>query len=159
LVAAFAWAFIAQRRRKANQERSHHIVLLDRFPVVHVPVEIDREGAEEIANMLQSVYTAAWNAFADIYKKHPGPMPIDTIGMAMSPAASGHPHVVWFMPTGKMRLRVQDPMYHYFVGELHNMFRYRLHGTQWIYKGKSKADKKFIAKAQRWIDSHYPKGD
>ena len=158
LVAAFAWAFIAQRRRKANQVGSHHIVLLKGFPIVHVPVFIDREGAEEITGMLQDAYVTAWPTFIDIYKRDPGPMPIDTIGMAMTSVASGHPHVVWFMPTGKMRLRVQDSMYHYFVGELHNMFRYRLHGTSWIYKTKSKADKKFAAKAERWIESHYPKG-
>ena len=153
----FAVVFVAQRRSKAEKIPSHYVVLVDGFPVVHVPREavLTMKEARGYVVGLKEAYRASWAVFSDIYGKVTREAPIDTIGMSVDPVHKTHPEVVWFAPTSKMRLRFQDSMYYHFVGELHNMFRYNLYGVEWISKTKNIADAKKASRAAEWIEKEY----
>jgi hypothetical protein len=157
LVAAFVVVFVQQRRRKANQVPKHYVVLVDGFPVTHVPREAvaTMEEARGYAVGLKEAYRASWAAFKGIYGESTGEAPIDTIGMSVNPVHKSHPEVVWFAPTGKMRLRFQPTMRYHFAGELHNMFRYNLYGIEYIYKTRNEADNARAIEAQLWIENNF----
>lgn len=157
VIAAFIVVFVAQRRRKARQVPSHHIILLDAFPVTHVPVGavLDRAEARGVVESIKEAYRATWAALKGIYGVTVREAPIDTIGMSLGIVSKNHHNVVWFVPSSKMRLRFQDSMQYHFAGELHNMFRYNLYGIEWIYKSKNKVDIAHITKALAWIDKQY----
>jgi hypothetical protein len=136
---------------------SHHIILLDAFPVTHVPIGavLDRAEARGVVEGLKAAYRASWRALTGIYGETVREAPIDTIGMSLDPVHKDHTNVVWFAPTSKMRLRFQDSMYFHFVGELHNMFRYNLYGIEWIYKTRDSADRRAELAARDWIEDTY----
>jgi hypothetical protein len=151
-ILGFIVAFVVQRRKKATDTRSHHTVLLDGFPIVHIPISLSREEAERISKKLRYTYVKTWAQMIKIYGEDVGEMPIATIGSSLFEIDPEHRHIKWPMPRDKVFLRVQPSMYYWFAGELHNMFRYLLHGTQWVYNTKDSTDKKFANKAYRWID-------
>ena len=157
VIAGFIAAFVAQRRRKANQVPLHHVILVDGFPVTHVPLQAVSGvlEAQGVVEQLKVAYRASWAALTGIYGATVREMPIDVIGMSTDPVSKKHPEVVWFVPTGKMRLRFQKAMYYYFVGELHNMFRFNMYGIEWIYKAKDSKDRKRSIEAQEWIEKNY----
>ncbi len=157
LITALVVVFVLQRRRKANQVPKHYVVLVDGFPITHVPREAaaTMEEARGYVVGLKEAYRASWAVFNGIYKQSTREAPIDNIGMSMGPVHEDHPEVVWFAPTSRMRLRFQPSMRYHFAGELHNMFRYNLYGITYIYKMKNKADKARAAKAQAWVESTY----
>ena len=157
LIAVFVYLFVLQRRRKARQVPSHYVVLVDGFPVTHVPREavVSMSEARRYVVGLKEAYRASWDVFKGIYGKVTREAPIDTIGMSLDPVHESHPEVVWFAPTSKMRLRFQDSMYYHFVGELHNMFRYNLYGIQWISKTKNIADARKASSVAEWIENEY----
>jgi hypothetical protein len=157
IATAFAAAFVAQRRRKANKKPSHYVVLVDNFPVTHVPRKAveSMEDAREVVVGFRGVYRASWAVFGGIYNESTRAAPIDTIGMSLGAVHPTHPNVVWFAPTSKMRLRFQDSMHYHFAGELHNMFRFNLYGIEYIHLSKDKMDRACAIKTRAWIDEHY----
>ena len=157
IVAAFVLLFIRQRRKKAADTRSHHIVLIDGFPVVHVPVAVSRETAEVIGETLREVYRDAWAALDAIYdaEEESGPMPIATIGMSVSPVEDGHPHVMWIAPRDKIFLRLEEKYGYWFARELHNIFRYLMHGIEHIYRTTGPEDQLRAHEATEWIEGTY----
>ena len=157
ILGGLAYLIYRQRKKKAADTRSHHTVLIDGFPIVHIPISLSREKAEQIANKLRYTYVKAWAQMTKIYKADPGAMPIATIGSSLFEVDSKHPHVMWIMPRDKVFLRVQPSMYHWFAGELHNMFRYLMHGTQWIYKTKDDDDAAGAKAVEAWISKRWSK--
>ena len=68
-----------------------------------------------------------------------------------------HRHVMWPMPRDKAFLRLQVGMSFHLAGEIHNMYRYCLHGPQWVGDGRTK-DADDLARAmavQAWIEETY----
>ena len=159
VIAIFVVLFIKQRKRKSSDVRSHHTVLIDGFPIVHIPISLSRERAEQIANKLRYVYVKAWAQMIKIYKEDPGPMPIATIGSSLFDVDPAHPHVMWIMPGDKVFLRVQPSMYYWFVRELHNIFRYKMRGSQWIYETKDDDDMTDRDAVGVWIATRWRKED
>ena len=157
VIAGFIAAFVAQRRRKANSASTHYVVLVDGFPVVHIPREAAASASEARGYVvgLKEAYRASWAAFNGIYDASAREAPIDTIGMSLDPVHKDHPEVVWFAPTSKMRLRFQDSMRYHFAGELHNMFRYNLYGIEWIYRTKDRKDTERYVEALAWVEKEY----
>ena len=160
LLAAFVVVFVLQRRSKANSIPAHYVVLVDGFPVTHVPREavVSMKEARGYVVGLKEAYRVSWAVFSGIYNESTREAPIDTIGMSVDPVHAEHPEVVWFAPTSRMRLRFQDSMRYHFVGELHNMFRFNMYGIEYIYKMKNKADGKRAARVQTWIEENYEGG-
>jgi hypothetical protein len=156
-IAAFIVLFVLQRRRKARHVSAHYVVLVDGFPVTHVPREavVSMSEARRYVVGLKEAYRASWAAFRGIYSTTTWEAPIDTIGMSLGPVHKSHPEVVWFAPTSKMRLRFQDSMCYHFAGELHNMFRYNLYGIMYINKMKNDEDAKMASAAAEWIEKEY----
>jgi hypothetical protein len=150
----FGWLFYRQRRAKATDTRSHHICQRDGYPDVHVPQPIDRDGAEKIAHLLRNVIDNAWKEFTSIYYYAPL-LPLVTIGMSRSEVHPDHPHVLWIMPRDKLFLRLQVGMAYYLAGELHNVFRYLLHGPNGIYSPRSDQDEVRMMRVQDWIEATY----
>ena len=160
ILTAFTLAFVKQRMNKAEEKLnpSHYVTLVDRFPVTHVPREAvaSMEEAREAVVGLKEAYRATWHVMSEEYGVvDPREAPIDTIGMSLGPVHEDHPEVVWFAPSSKMRLRFQPTMRYHFAGELHNMFRFNLHGIKHIYKTKNAADKARALKVQAWIKGEY----
>ena len=157
IVVAFTLALVKQRMKKANKAPSHYVVLVDGFPTTHVPREAvpTMQEARAVVVMLKEAYRASWAVLEGIYDKPMREAPIDTIGMSLGPVHKDHPEVVWFAPTSKMRLRFQPSMYYHFAGELHNMFRFNLHGIEYIYKMKNTADRMRAMEARAWIRENY----
>ena len=158
LLAAFVWAFVAQRGRKASDTRSHYAVAsVYGFPITHVPREAvsSPEEAREVVVGFKRVYRKVWSEFSLIYGVETRAAPIDTIGMSLDPVHPDHEDVVWFAPTSKMRLRFQDSMHYHFAGELHNMFRYNLYGIKHIYKTKDDADLAIATSVKSWIKKRF----
>ena len=155
LLGAFAYLVYRQRKKKASDTRSHHTVLLDGFPIVHIPISLSREKAEEIATKLQYSYIKTWATIAKAYKLTPDPMPIATIGTSLFEVDPEHPHVKWILPGDKVFLRVQPQMYYWFARELHNIFRYQLHGQKWIYETKDEKDQASKVSVEKWIESRW----
>jgi hypothetical protein len=158
IVIVFTTVFIAQRRSKKDQTRSHYVVLVDAFPVTHVPVGAveDYQAARRVVVRLKEAYRVSWAVMSRIYEELDArEAPIDTIGMSLGPVHNQHPDVVWFAPTSKMRLRFQDSMYYHFAGELHNMFRLNLYGISYMSTAKNPKDAKRMAKVSAWIEEKY----
>jgi len=153
------WAYLIyrQRKKRAAHLRSHHIVPIDGFPTVHIPISIRREQAERFANKLRYTYIKAWAQMIKIYKENPGPLPIATIGSSLSEIDPEHPHVLWIMPGDKILLRIQSSMYHWFAGELHSIFRYKMHGPEWIYETRDKDDAAGAKMVEVWINKRWSK--
>ena len=157
IILGTAYLFYRQRKKKESDTRSHHIVLLDGFPIVHIPISLSRERAEKIAANLQNVYTRLWASIAKSYCLTPAPMPIATIGSSLFEVDPEHPHVLWIAPRDKVFLRVQPTMYYWFARELHNIFRYRTFGMQWIYVARDEADDNNIIDIEQWIKENFSK--
>jgi hypothetical protein len=146
--------FVEARRRKARDTRSHHTVLLGGFPIVHVPMSLPRDDAEAIAGNLQTAYNAVWSEMSTIYGVKSKPAGIATIGTSLFDVDPDHPHVLWLAPGDKIYLRIQPTMYYWFMWELHNLFRYQLHGMKWIYKTKDDVDEAHRASVGSWIEKN-----
>ena len=159
LIGVFVYLLYRQRKKQANDTRSHHIVLLDGFPVVHIPISLPRDDAEAIAGNLQAAYNAAWKEMGVIYGVEPRPAPIAVIGTSLFAVDPEHPHVLWPAPRDKMFLKVQVGMYYWFVRELHNIFRYQLYGMQHIYRSINETDAALIKDVELWIDRTYRRND
>jgi hypothetical protein len=151
LVAAAAFAFRYQRRKRTTTPRSHHVILLDDFPAVHLPIEMDREAAEMAAKDLYWAYLKAWGICKEIYGNDPGPPGIANIGCHSDSLGGKHPHVLWLAPTDRIHIRVQPGWLYWFAAELHNVFRYQLHGIKHIYETVDDADRTMALEAQRRI--------
>ena len=156
-IAIIVVAFVLQRRRKANKERSHYIILLDAFPATHVPLGavVDRSEARGVAQALKVAYRASWAALTGIYGSSVREIPIGTIGITMGPVLENHSEVAWLIGTGKVLLKFQDRMYYWFVAELHNMFRYNMYGMDWVYETRDEDDRLKALEAQEWIEKNY----
>ena len=161
ILTAFTLAFVKQRMNKTEEKLnpSHYVVnTVDDFPTTHVPREAVASFADAEAAVvaLDKVYDYAWAMFGEFYSApFERSAPIDTIGMSLGPVHPDHKDVVWFAPSSKMRLRFQPTMRFHFAGELHNMFRFNLHGIKHIYKTKDAADKARALKVQAWIKGEY----
>ncbi len=46
-------------------------------------------------------------------------------------------------------------MYYWFVREVHNVFRYRVHGIKWIYRTKDADDIAAATVVEKWISHNY----
>ena len=158
IAAVFAVVFVKQRAKKANKTSNHYIVLVDGFPITHVPTDgvSSRKEARASVVKLKEVYKTAWHIMSEDYGVvDPREAPIESIGMSTAPVHPEHNEVVWFAPTSKMRLRFQPSMYYHFAGELHNMFRFNMHGVKWIHIPKDEDDAARAAEVQRWIEENY----
>lgn len=151
---AFILYFIKRQLSKPD-DRSHHVILLNLFPVVHIPRELSREEAEKIANALRDVYVITWAKLSSVYNVSTYPMPVSVIGSTMSEVSSEHPHILWLAPRDKVYLRIQDSMYYWFALELHNMFRYTLYGMGGIYPSEGGQGIHEAEKAVKWIKEKY----
>ena len=151
----FGWMFYRQRRKKATDERNHHIILLDGFPIVHIPVSRTRSDAESLAQALQGAYKLSWAQMGTLYGVDYRPAGIDVIGVSDGIVREDHKHVMWLVGRGKVFLSLQPTMVYWFVRELHNIFRYQLYGINHIYKPVGKQDSRTIASVESWIDKTY----
>ena len=160
--------FFYHRLTAPDEPGSHHICQRDGYPDIHVPRGgedsgkpiITRDGAEEVAAMLRNVITDIWAKCNATYAgnvSYRKRFPVVFIGMGFNPISAAHPHVEWPMPRDKMRLRLQVGMHFHLAGEIHNMYRYCLHGPQWVADGRTK-DADDLARAmavQAWIKDTY----
>ena len=144
--------FYLQRRKKANQLPSHHIIQQDGFPDVHVPVALSRTEADEIARELRRVYKEAWLVITAIYVYRGGEqMPISVIGLSMDEIEPDHKHIRWI--GDRIHMRYQEDMYFHFAGELHNMVRFYVWGKEGIGETQGATDAERAGRAQHWIDT------
>jgi len=144
--------FYLQRRKKANQLPSHHIIQQDGFPDVHIPVALTRLDAENFALSLLTAFTGSWAAFKEIYGVDIGSLPIAIVGCVMDEIEASHPGVKWNAPTDKILLRVQPLAPYWFVRECHNVFRYMLYGMDGIYVTLNIDDLNKAQQVEDWID-------
>ena len=147
----FAWKLYVMRKKSAHDSRTHHIITLDGFPLTHVPVALEREEAQRVAEDLRDTYTRTWAALDRIYGHTARPLPVHTIGCTMGVVRVDHLHVMWLVGSGKIYLRVQDGMYRWFALELHNVYRYLLHGMGGIYETQGDEDRSRATMAHQWI--------
>ena len=159
--------FFYHRLTAPDEPGSHHICQLDGFPDIHVPRGgedsgspiITRTGAEELAEMLRAVIRKTWarcNATYVAFVPRTR-FPVVLIGMTFNEVDPEHRHVMWPMPRDKAFLRLQVGMAYHLAGEIHNMYRYCLHGPQWVADGRTK-DADDLARAiavQAWITETY----
>ena len=154
IIGIFAYMLYAQRQKKKNDVRSHHIILLDGFPAVHIPISLSRDDAEAIAGNLQAAYNAVWKEMGVIYGVKSRPAGIAVIGTSLFDVDPAHPNIMWIAPRDKIFIKVQPTMYYWFMLELHNIFRYQLHGIKWIYNTKDSLDEEHCASVWRWIEEN-----
>ncbi len=163
--ACAGFAYLLYCRLTSDDEGSHHICQLDGYPDIHVPKGeaegladfINRDAADEVASMLWGVIRTVWQGCNGAYAVRVSWLrfPIVHIGMGFNPISKDHPHVEWPMPRDKMRLRLQVGMSFHLAGEIHNAYRYCLHGPQHVTKPKNDDDARRAIKVQSWIEDTY----
>jgi len=155
VVLILGWLFLLYRQRKDKAEHvSKHwpsIPILG-FGGVNVPKEqldgtpIPFGAAQTIAHLLAATQTTVWETCIDVYGVtydtnegfQNGAMGwcVDEVGITndLKAMAHDHPFVEWTMPHGGIKLLFQDNMEYWYAHEVHNVFRYVLHGPEFIYR-------------------------
>lgn len=157
-IALMFYLLYRMHRRKAAEQRSHHVITPVQFPPVHVPLAVGLEDARNIAETLSATYREAWAAFDAIYQASGQQFPVSTVGCTMGECHSEHPHVYWSRGSSKIVLRIQSTMYYWFARELHNVYRYTLRGVDGIYNTFSSDDRANALAAEQWITNHIADG-
>ena len=163
IVVGFVALFLWQRREKARDTDTHWPVKKPGFPRVYLPNEVGPSEGDEIVLQLQAAARAAWNKFNAVYRTSSMRYPIGDIWLTRDIVSAEHPEVAWYVPgrhqyqhEGDLHLRIQDAMFYWFVGELHNCFRWQLHrDRELIYETVDETDLARARAVQAWIDATY----
>lgn len=142
-----------------DHEGNHWTILLDGFPIVHIPSAHPRDKAWNIASLLKLTYTLVWDRLLSAYSGGPESAAIAVIGCSDGVVDESHPNILWPAPRDKIFMKVQPTMYYWFARELHNVFRYQIYGIRNIYKPVNDQDAKTIADVEAWIDETYRRSE
>lgn len=153
IVLVFAYLFYKQRKRKANDTRTHAWTPVDGFGTLWIPLDIPKKERLEIAGMLHMVQLTVWDLCDRAYptdehdeetyetRYYEGPeWYIDTIGLGHEHPSDAHQYVSWHPGAHKMELKVDDQMYYWFAREVHNIYRCFMYGRDHIYDTLNAAD-------------------
>jgi len=132
------------------------------------PEPLSYEVAQLEARILYDVKNAVWEKCIEQYgvtyntneafQQNAQGWCVDDIGVTSNPDAmpEGHPFVAWGMPHGGIKLLFQFDMYFWFAHEVHNVFRYVLHGPLHIYDTVDAGDLMDARVVQEWINEEWP---
>lgn len=149
----FGYMWYRMRRAKATKVSKHWPPIgVDGFGYVNVPkktfegAEISIDEARLVANHLYEVQLAVWQLCIDEYgvthetneafQQNARGWCVDEVGITNDPEVMDehHPYIEWNAPHGGIELLLQQHMYYWFAHEVHNVFRYVLHGMKHIYQ-------------------------
>jgi hypothetical protein len=158
-ILTFGWLLYRMEQKKRNDTPSHHVIILEEFPVLNVPVAIPLKKAQTIAENLRHTYTGLWAAFNAIYGSTKDSMPISVIGCTMDDVDPDHKHIRWMAPTDRFQMKIEPDMYYWFARECHNVYRYLVNGINGIYYIKNDDDASHARDAGRWIEDNIGRND
>ena len=154
--------------RSRNDRPNPHIAHEYHFPgfgVVKVtPIHTDTQGAghdvttetaERRAYGLFEAYTRTWLQCTRVYGWGRQHWPIESVMVVNGLVHKDHPHVVWNAPIPRVWVRLQDGMREWFAREVHNVFRYHIHGMKHIYKTIDDRDLMRAHEIAEWIRVEY----
>jgi len=120
-----------------------------------VPHPVSKETADRAAYRLFEAYERTWRECTKIYGWGRACWPIETVAVVDGIVHKNHPHVMWNAPLPRLWVRFQVGMVEWFAHEVHNVFRYHLHGMRHIYKTKDARDKMNAQEIQEWISREF----
>lgn len=142
------------RKSKENDEQVSYLLYRGNV-TVHIPTSVELEAGNEIANDISDSMTDCWLKMEEIYGSRVGSR-IGEVVVTDEPIKEDHPYVVWHIASRRIWLLNQDDMIKWFMLELHNVFRYRLHGTYGaIYNPVSDEDRMNALTVQDYINDNW----
>ena len=167
LVAALALVglFFWYRSRSRGGSEGAFTYLFDGMGSVHITrthtdtqgVEhpVAKETADRAAHRFFEVYERTWRECTKVYGWGRQHWPIETVAVVDGIVHKAHPHVMWNAPLPRVWVRLQVGMLRWFALEVHNIFRYHLHGMNHIYKTIDSRDKMRAQEMVAWIERRY----
>jgi len=108
---------------------------------VSIPAGVPREQGEKIATTLDDTRRAAWARFEHIYQETPRSTYVSTVNVVHGTVHKDHPYVMWYAGGDRIRISLRNDMMRWWLLELHNVYRYGLHGYDGIYLSENATDK------------------
>lgn len=175
-VLIIGWLFLLYRQRKAKKDhvsKHHPSIPILGFGGVNVPKEepdgtpISFLDAQVIATMLHDAQVLVWETCIkeygvtrstnEAFQQGAKGWCVDEVGITNDPMAMSpkHPMVEWAAPHGGIKLLHQKAMYYWYAHEVHNVFRYVLHGMDHIYDTVDAEDKRIADYVQAKIEGAF----
>lgn len=117
--------------------------------------DVTKETADKRAYGLEHVYRRTWRECTRVYGWGRQHWPIEKIGIMDGIVHKDHPHVLWNAPVPTIMVRLQDGMRSWFAREIHNVFRYTIHGMKHIYKTIDDRDLMRAQEITFWIEREF----
>lgn len=148
------YLFYRQRKKKYNDPRTMWMHGIDGFASVWIPNDVEKPAGEKIAARLENVRDVIWKQCLRNYGEQ-ARWTIAQINVADAEPHKDHKHVMLIPAAHKIYLRLQEGMYYWFARECHNVYRWQLHGFNFIYEPKDDADKSALILTQDWIEGKW----
>ena len=156
------------RTERPNRQKAFSYLFEGCGSVTITPTTTDTQGVEHIVSVktaerrayqLFDAYNRTWRECTRVYGWGRQHWPIESVAVVDGVVHQAHPHVMWNAPIPRLWLRLQDGMIRWFSLEVHNVFRYHLHGMKHIYRTVNDSDLMRAHEVVEWIENEYGGAD
>jgi hypothetical protein len=155
LTVILGFVYLLNKMHNRKDKKASQMVMVEGFPLTHMPVEMSREEAESIVHKLKASYLAVWAKCAEVYGAVKWTLPISMVVGRYEDINENHPLVEWYAPHGPLYLKIHGQMFYYFAAEVHNCYRCALRGVNHIYETVDDEDQKLAESVDFWISDSF----
>jgi hypothetical protein len=148
---AATWVWHTRRKARTSEESNLERFSIDGFADCHYPTGV--AGVVMLLRLAMIRDEVMAHCEDTYYSQQDWIVP--KVALIFGEPSEKHPNVEWSRAGDRIVLRIQDGMYWHFAGEVHNVFRYGMHGVGSSDHTYGDADRKAAFAVRTWVKAMY----